>query len=176
MQEEWRPVVGFPDYEVSSLGRVRRAVDGYRKRAGQFLAQRIVTGGYPAVWLGLDGVGYTKTVHSLVCAAFHGPRPSRQHQVAHNNGMPDDNRAENLRWATPRENRLDCVAHGTMPLGEAHYRAGLTVADVQRIMELRSRPQRPGALKISKELGLPFGAVSGVVHGASWAHITGGTL
>ena len=43
------------------------------------------------------------TCHSLVCTAFHGPRPDG-YQCDHINGIPTDNRACNLQWVTPAEN------------------------------------------------------------------------
>lgn len=47
-----------------------------------------------------------KLVHVMVCETFHGPRPPGR-QAAHLNGDCHDNRAENLVWATPRENQRD---------------------------------------------------------------------
>lgn len=49
--------------------------------------------------------------HILVCTAFHGPRPSPKHQVDHINRNRFDNRPENLRWVTPRENQLNGKRH-----------------------------------------------------------------
>lgn len=43
------------------------------------------------------------TCHTLVCTAFHGPRPDG-FQCDHINGIPTDNRACNLQWVTPAEN------------------------------------------------------------------------
>lgn len=116
--EEWRPVVGHEgSYEVSSLGRVR-SLDrtivtkaGVRKRArGRLLALPInhARGGYPQVTLSTG----TRTVHTLVAAAFIGPRPAGM-ETCHQNGNPADNRVDNLRYATPSDNNYDAVRHGT---------------------------------------------------------------
>jgi len=43
-------------------------------------------------------------VHQLVCEAFHGPRPSKEHGVSHKNENALDNRPENLEWSTQKEN------------------------------------------------------------------------
>jgi hypothetical protein len=48
--------------------------------------------------------GVNRLVHRLVCEAFHGHAPSVVHEVAHLNDRGEDNRAENLRWATHQEN------------------------------------------------------------------------
>ncbi|AEK09646.1 HNH endonuclease [Mycobacterium phage Mozy] len=51
-------------------------------------------------------------VHVLVLEAFVGPRPEGMN-ACHNNGIPNDNRVENLRWDTPSENNRDLIRHGT---------------------------------------------------------------
>jgi hypothetical protein len=43
-------------------------------------------------------------VHRLVCEAFHGSAPFDGAVVMHINECPLDNRPENLRWGTQKEN------------------------------------------------------------------------
>ena len=43
-------------------------------------------------------------VHQLVCDAFHGPKPFDGAVVIHINEDGLDNRAENLKWGTQKEN------------------------------------------------------------------------
>ena len=45
-------------------------------------------------------------VHRLVAECFI-PNPEGKYSVDHINRVRDDNRVENLRWATPREQRLN---------------------------------------------------------------------
>lgn len=42
-------------------------------------------------------------MHRLVARAFHGDPPTPKHTVNHKNNITTDNRAENLEWATMRE-------------------------------------------------------------------------
>ncbi|MBQ7259404.1 MAG: HNH endonuclease [Paludibacteraceae bacterium] len=46
----------------------------------------------------------SKSCHSLMAAAFYGPRPER-HECDHLNGVVTDYRPSNLQWVTPAENR-----------------------------------------------------------------------
>jgi len=41
-------------------------------------------------------------VDELVCEAFHGPRPSPEHEVRHRDGNITNNRASNLMWVLPQ--------------------------------------------------------------------------
>lgn len=127
MTETWRPIPGWPGYDVSDAGRVRswrrsrRYPDAPLPRV---LAQRRDPAGYARVNLRDLGRVEAALVHALVCAAFIGPRPAGLH-VAHGNGDRRDNRLANLRYATARENAADAVR-----LGERGTRARLDAATV----------------------------------------------
>jgi hypothetical protein len=49
------------------------------------------------------GIGNVK-VHRLVCEAFHGPAPEGKNVVIHINEDAHDNRPQNLKWGTQKEN------------------------------------------------------------------------
>lgn len=46
-------------------------------------------------------------VHRLVCRAFHGESPEDKPFVDHKNRIESDNRPENLRWVTAKENNAN---------------------------------------------------------------------
>ena len=48
--------------------------------------------------------GKNYKIHRLVCEAFHGPAPFEGSVVLHLNEKATDNRPENLRWGTQKEN------------------------------------------------------------------------
>lgn len=115
--EEWRPAPGGGDvYEVSSLGRVRSrgryVVDkrGFRLFfPGKYLKTTPdPTTGYPRA--SLFGKGHY--VHRSVCEAFYGPPPKGKPQVSHGDGDRVNNRVENLRWASSKDNAQDTIRHG----------------------------------------------------------------
>jgi hypothetical protein len=136
--EEWRPVKGWP-YEVSNQGRVRY-VGSVRRHLIRKLT--IKKSGYVTVNL-TDGGSpcrrHTFKVNTLVCAAFHGPATKSRWHAAHWNGKRADNRALNLRWATPKENSADCFRHGTALLGE---RAPASKLTAKQVIEIRHRHAR----------------------------------
>src|SRR5260221_14355915 len=105
--EIWLPIQDCPGYEISNFGRVR-SLDGlfwmrrgrgyWQKRKGKILKPWL--SGDQTKHLTLDlGVGNPRKVHILVCNAFHGPKPSPDHEVAHGDGDSMNNRSGNLRWA-----------------------------------------------------------------------------
>ena len=98
--EEWRPVAGYEkDYEVSSLGRIRRV--------NPPMSTLSCRGKYYVVGL----KGRTEYVHRMVLKAFRGSPPSGA-VARHLNGNGRDNRLENLAWGTQSENMYDVVRHG----------------------------------------------------------------
>lgn len=122
MIEEWRVIADFPAYAVSSLGRVKRIAPTARYRVtGKVLNSKPGPGGYIMASLYRDGQHFSRSVHSLVCEAFHGPKPSKVHQAAHADGCSTNNRADNLSWKLPAANIRDKNAHGTMPRGDRHH-------------------------------------------------------
>jgi hypothetical protein len=121
-EEEWRPVEGWP-YEVSSLGRIRCILGGARRVLGRILVARPrKEDGYCRVTLFHESKSKSFYVHRLVCAAFHGPPPSIDHEAAHQDGLRGNNREDNLRWETTTENRADEIRRGVRPAGELHNR------------------------------------------------------
>jgi hypothetical protein len=102
--EEWRPVVGFDDYDVSTMGRVRS-----RRFTHGELALRVLTpsplpsSGYLRVFL-TRGRRVPRYVHRLVLEAFVGPPPFPGADGAHQNEKRSDNRLSNLAWETKRKN------------------------------------------------------------------------
>src|SRR5690242_12338250 len=94
--EQWKVVAGFPDYEVSTYGNVRT-----NKRHHILAGTR--SKGYHAVHMyGAEGKK-TINVHRLVAAAFI-KNPLNKKCINHKNGIKDDNRVENLEWATHADN------------------------------------------------------------------------
>lgn len=111
-EEQWRAVVGWEGwYEVSNLGRIRRARKTNNTYVGRIRWPTLYRGGYAKVNLSRDGKREARRIHRLVAEAFLGPCPAG-HEVNHKNGDKDDNRAVNLQWASHSDNQRHAFATG----------------------------------------------------------------
>lgn len=111
MTEEWRDVKGAEgEYEVSNKGQVRSVTRKIKQKnrwgttsmafvRGGILRGRPDKNGYLEVCIH----GKNAKIHRLVADAFI-PHKKCQTIVNHKNGVKDDNRAENLEWATVQKN------------------------------------------------------------------------
>lgn len=181
--ERWKPVVGNPHYEVSTLGRVKRVLpDLYGRISDKPLKGTVRPDGYVSFTLHDRGRQASRLGHHLVCEAFLGPRPSHSHHACHNDGVKTNNALNNLRWATPVENNADKLRHGTvlcgdkhparlnpgyLPLGEAHKMAKLTDGAVR---EIRSDNRKQS--EIAKDHGVSQTLISQVKRRLIWRHIS----
>ena len=124
---EWREIAGWPRHWVSNEGEVKGPHSPMR---GSFTEK-----GYVYVTRSIrenrQQVATKKyKIHRLVALAFLGPAPEGKPEVAHGDGNPANNRLENLRWASSKENTADCVRHGTfyVPLSSKLTATGREVA------------------------------------------------
>lgn len=166
MSEEWRDVLGWPAYQVSDWGRVRKFLARGRMR---YPAVQQGSGGYQIVKLCRGGEARSFRVHRLVLAAFVGPAPAG-HQGCHNNGDPSDNRLDNLRWDTPAGNALDKKAHGTQPhnRGETNPNVKLSESDARAIREY---PRYRGSVAdLVSKYNISRPTVEAIRYGRLWRH------
>jgi hypothetical protein len=104
MQEEieeiWKDVVGYEGlYRVSSFGRV------FGVKANKLRKLCVVSGGYLGVDFYKDGVGKSKTVHSVMADAFICEGYAKKGLVVnHKDHVRDNNNLSNLEVITQREN------------------------------------------------------------------------
>lgn len=105
MQEIWKPVKDYEGlYEVSNLGRVQ-SLNYRRTKQVRCLSATYNAKGYLQVLLCNNGKKQTRTVHLIVAESFlNHTRCGMKLVVDHINDVRNDNRLENLRIITNREN------------------------------------------------------------------------
>lgn len=164
--EVWKPVVGFEGlYEVSNLGRVLSLPR--QNTTGGIISQRPCKSGHLTVSLWKGGKGKTHYVHHIVLEAFVGECPTGE-QCRHLDGVPDNNRLDNLKWGTRAENYEDSVNHGTAARGERSGNAKLCELDVWLIRNIDALQQQ-----IADFFEISQGHVSELRNGKKWKHIKG---
>jgi hypothetical protein len=167
---EWRVVYGWPNYEVSDYGNVRRAVPASGTAVGLILRPNMRKG-YLSYRLYSHQNGTHVSAHVLVCAAFHGPRPSTKHEVAHWDGARTNCWKGNLRWATGLKNAADRERHGRTARGAANGFARLTEAAVAMIKG-NIRNGRHGVLTmLAREHAVSLSTIHDIKVGRTWKHV-----
>ena len=91
--EEYKEI--FPSYYISNFGNI--------KHDNNFLKKCIHSNGYEQVNIRIGNKYVTKLIHRLVAVAFI-PNPDNKPCVDHIDGDKSNNRADNLRWVTTKEN------------------------------------------------------------------------
>lgn len=168
-REEWRPVVGWP-YEVSSQGRVRRASHARNGTyIGRVLRPACLSTGYLKVMLTHGPRRKQFSVHRLVAKAFL-PGPAKDH-VNHIDSNPQNNRLDNLEWATPSENQRHAFRSGRKSnAGEDSPRATITWEQVREIRE-RVRRGTETYTSIASDYGVSRQTIGDIAAGRSWKEL-----
>jgi hypothetical protein len=157
---EFKPIPSRPGYLAGSDGSIIGRFGRPRK-----LWQN--PGGYLTFGVKVGGSTTSAYVHTAVCEAFHGPKPTPDHQVAHDNGIKTDNRPVNLAWKTPAENQADRRRHGTHLQGEQIFCAKLTEDDVREIRKLGHLSQKV----VGRLFGVHGAAIGAIRSGRTWKHV-----
>lgn len=122
MKEVWKTIKGQKGrYEISNRGRARRLPIFFERKTKVpiqrgYYREQITSGGRTSHGYRLLRIinGRNDYIHRFVAEAFI-PNPEKKKCINHKNGIKDDNRVENIEWATHSENN------------EHAYRTGLKI-------------------------------------------------
>ena len=101
MEEIWVDIKGYEGlYQVSNQGRVKRL---YKNGKIRILKPSLDNNGYLYVTLSKNNKPKIFKLHRLIAINFI-PNPENKPCIDHINTIRTDNRVENLRWVTKKEN------------------------------------------------------------------------
>src|ERR1039458_3099718 len=123
MSELWRPIKGFArerQYEVSNCGRVRGFTFYGKRSTEKKMFKQTFSHGYRIVTLVQeDGYRPPIGIHVLVATAFCGRKPTKKHEVNHEDSNKQNNCDWNLTWTTRGEN-IEHFLTNVYEIGRAH--------------------------------------------------------
>ena len=112
LKEDWVAISEYPQYEVSSYGRVRHKENGLL----QPFTDRYY---YVNLYSPVKQKAVKVAVHRLVATAFL-INPENKPEINHKDGYKLHNFVHNLEWVTPKENRAHASDKGLLNFGEEH--------------------------------------------------------
>ena len=161
-----REIAGFPGYAVTACGQIfsRNHPTG-PLRWFRPLKGCVNKKGYRGLTLCNDEGHFPKRVHRLVAEAFL-PNPDALPCVRHLNGIPSDNRAENLAWGTYAENEADKISHGTWDARRVGKLSKLQIAQARQCA-------RDGISQesIAKQFGVSRPTITRLLNGKTWGNV-----
>jgi len=170
MKEIWKDIPGWEGlYQASNNGRIRskKRKSSVIKRiyGGKIIKPVKARNGYMIVNLTGKGTRYQMLVHRAVLTAFYGI-PEEGLEACHNNGDRTENKLENLRWDTRKNNHADKKKHGTHQVGEKVGNSKLTDTDIKLI-----RSSELSAIKLGKILNVNQSCVLKARNRQTWKHL-----
>jgi DNA-binding MarR family transcriptional regulator len=109
----------------------------------------------------------TLRAHRIVCEMFHGKPSKKRCQAAHSCGNRVCFNPRHLRWASPKENHADKIAHGTHLKGEDIAQAKLSKAQVAEMRRLYNSDEAT-QIELAYRFGLTMAATNRIVTGKSY--------
>ncbi len=166
---EWKQIPGWPEYECGSHGEIRRVSSGCGATPFKVLKSQRLKSGYLKVSLCRSAKRKEFTVHSLVMLTFVGERPKGM-DVCHFNGIKTDNRKENLRYDTRKNNQRDNIKNNRDNRGE---KCGNHKWDRAIVIQVIKRSRSGESIsKIAKEFAMPLPTAYGIANRVNWHWLT----
>jgi len=176
MTEQWKDVPEYEGwYQVSDAGRVKRIKPGSATKPGKILRPFLTHKGYHMVKLfnGSSASARTIPVHTLVAAAFIGPRPEGL-EINHKDCIKEHNIPENLEYVTTKQNIHHAIKNGMHVLpdntGSKNGMAKLNEDDV-RYLRKQGRSNMAEYRRLGRKYGVTADCIRRVIAGKGWEHV-----
>ena len=174
-EQNWRPVPGFPDLEVSEdlQFRTKMRLVAYTRPSGTKSVRRFPSKKLKVQWVHHEGYATVFVsrlrrpigCHVLVCLAWHGPPPEGKYYALHRDGDTANFSPENLYWGDHRDNANDADKHGTLARGEAH---GIHKLTEEQVFVIRACSQTK---LLAEKFGVSPTAIRHARHHRTWTHL-----
>jgi len=169
-----KPIKGFKGYEIDTDGNVY----SYWKRSSKgWVISKELTKMNPTTrkygYLQVDLRGDKRcvmTVYAIVLNTFVGKCPKGM-QCRHLDGNPANNKLENLKWGTSKENHADRIRHGHTNKGEKHPFVKLNEVQVKVIRSIKTIPNHISSRKIGEIFNISSSTVRNILNNYTWKHI-----
>jgi hypothetical protein len=169
--EVWKTIPGFEDYSVSTWGRVRRDSPGQGTYPGRIMNACKGGRGYLLIRLSVNAKQSSIRLHRLIAMTFL-PNPDNLPEVDHLDYNKENNRVENLIWATKLENvgRSWKDGNHTPRKGTLNGQSKLTEKEVFEIKVLLKQGVLT-AVQISEIYKCDHTTIGNIKKGRAWAHV-----
>ena len=157
----------YPNYDIYDTGRICN-------KKGHEMIQTINSNGYSMVCLSNKGKSRLCSVHRLVAKAFI-PNPENKPEVNHKDGNKQNNRVDNLEWATDREQMIHAYSTG---LRKNTLTKEIQTSGGYATRDKHGRPVRvietdeifPNIHECARQLNCDLGAISKCCNGKAKRH------
>ena len=130
LTEQIMPIDGIPNAYIS--------IDGKVWRNGKEKTIFVGRSGYKQCVFSINNKTINRLIHRLLLEAFVCKCPEGKEGL-HINGNPLDNRLENLRWGTRKENVQDAILHGTATIGTKNKQAKFNKQDLENVALMKDK-------------------------------------
>jgi hypothetical protein len=170
MQEEWKSLTKYNNYEISNTGKFRN------RKTGRTLKTFLHENGYFYITIapfGRQGKKVSLKIHRLVAEAFI-DNPENKPFINHKDGIKTNNDISNLEWVTNQENVKHAYDTGlaVAKKGEDHESSVLTEELIEEIRKQYIPYDSVYGLRaIARRYKLKHNTLSQALNGVNWSHL-----
>jgi len=166
-----KDIPGFPDYIITPMGEIfakpRLRPHGKFHRGRRIKPQ--ICSGYYRIGLYLNLKRTFHYIHELVLTSFIGPCPKNL-QCRHLDGNRLNNKLDNLKWGTAKENAEDRIIHGHVAEGDKNGNVKLNPNKV-RVIRYLYRTVKFSLSDIAWQFDVRKSTISSIVNNKTWRYV-----
>ena len=165
---EYRNIPDFPGYRIGSDGSIWSCWKGKWGMSSNWRKLKPQARESGHLYICLCPARIQRSVHSLVLETFVGPCPEGC-ECLHRDGNPQNNRVDNLRWGTHKENGEDMSRH----LSLAGEKNGHAILTKEIVLKLREEYSAGGIShrQLAEKFRLLKATVTAVLIRKNWKHV-----